>query len=339
MPPQGMPMQGMPPQGMPMQGMPPQGMPMQGMPPQGMPMHGMPPQGMPPQGMPMQGMPPQGMPMHGMPPQGMPPQGMPMQGMPPQGMPMQGMPPGMIPQHQMMHPGMQGMPQGMPPPGIGGGFPQGMPPQGNPMPQQQQQFGGAPQGPSMYGKLQQQQQLGMPPGGWGGNVGPMGAPPTPTAPPSNAEDKNRIDKLCSFVLKNGAGFEEMIKDKEKNNPRFAFIFQGGEHHNYYIWMLHATRCQMTSEQMTQAVEEHKRGSMPPGSHKFTTEQATEFQQLLEGLTGAKDSIRGGKVRNSAQGTAKGVSLCSYFESSFRTDAACMAACSLLFSSLHAGLDV
>jgi hypothetical protein len=54
-------------------------------------------------------------------------------------------------------------------------------------------------------------------------------PPPPTPPPSDAEDKNRIDKLCHFVAKNGAGFEEMMKGKEQNNPRFAFIFPGMRH--------------------------------------------------------------------------------------------------------------
>jgi hypothetical protein len=69
--------------------------------------------------------------------------------------------------------------------------------------------------------------------------------PIPTPPPQNSDDKNRVDKLCQFVAKNGPGFETMIREKEQNNPKFAFLF-GGENNAYYAWMLHCVRQQVIS---------------------------------------------------------------------------------------------
>jgi len=36
------------------------------------------------------------------------------------------------------------------------------------------------------------------------------------------------------VARNGSKFEEMTKEKQKGNPKFAFLF-GGEYFNYYRW--------------------------------------------------------------------------------------------------------
>jgi hypothetical protein len=38
--------------------------------------------------------------------------------------------------------------------------------------------------------------------------------------------------LAQFVARNGPEFEQMTKNKQKNNPKFGFLF-GGEHFNYY----------------------------------------------------------------------------------------------------------
>ena len=51
---------------------------------------------------------------------------------------------------------------------------------------------------------------------------------------TDQEQKNIIDKLANFVARNGSKFEEMTKEKQKGNPRFAFLFSG-EYYNYYRW--------------------------------------------------------------------------------------------------------
>lgn len=55
--------------------------------------------------------------------------------------------------------------------------------------------------------------------------------------------KNIIDKLANFVARNGPEFENMTKQKQKDNPRFSFLF-GGEHFNYYQY-------KMTTEQASE----------------------------------------------------------------------------------------
>lgn len=49
---------------------------------------------------------------------------------------------------------------------------------------------------------------------------------------SDHELKTIIDKLANFVARNGPEFEHMTKQKQKDNPKFSFLF-GGEHFNYY----------------------------------------------------------------------------------------------------------
>ena len=44
--------------------------------------------------------------------------------------------------------------------------------------------------------------------------------------------KKIIDKLAQFVARNGPEFENMTKQKQKDNPQFGFLF-GGLHYNYY----------------------------------------------------------------------------------------------------------
>ncbi|QQP56823.1 Calcium homeostasis endoplasmic reticulum proteinlike [Caligus rogercresseyi] len=53
-------------------------------------------------------------------------------------------------------------------------------------------------------------------------------------PPADGELLIIIDKLAVFVARNGPEFEEMTKSKQKNNPKFAFLF-GGEYYEYYTW--------------------------------------------------------------------------------------------------------
>lgn len=49
---------------------------------------------------------------------------------------------------------------------------------------------------------------------------------------SDPEMKKIIDKLAQFVARNGPEFENMTKQKQKDNPQFGFLF-GGLHYNYY----------------------------------------------------------------------------------------------------------
>ena len=57
-------------------------------------------------------------------------------------------------------------------------------------------------------------------------------------PPADQDLRNIIDKLAQFVARNGPEFENMTKNKQKNNPKFSFLF-GGEHYHYYNYKVNA----------------------------------------------------------------------------------------------------
>lgn len=50
------------------------------------------------------------------------------------------------------------------------------------------------------------------------------------------ELRNVIDKLAQFVSRNGPEFEKMTMEKQKDNPKFSFLF-GGEYFSYYKYKL------------------------------------------------------------------------------------------------------
>ncbi|RXN10314.1 calcium homeostasis endoplasmic reticulum isoform X1 [Labeo rohita] len=57
-----------------------------------------------------------------------------------------------------------------------------------------------------------------------------------STPPEDQELRNVIDKLAQFVARNGPEFEKMTMEKQKDNPKFSFLF-GGEYFGYYKYKL------------------------------------------------------------------------------------------------------
>ncbi|KAG7392933.1 hypothetical protein PHYPSEUDO_013421 [Phytophthora pseudosyringae] len=47
--------------------------------------------------------------------------------------------------------------------------------------------------------------------------------------------RNRIDRLVEFVARNGDAFEATAKQRERDNPDFAFLEPGGPYSDYYQW--------------------------------------------------------------------------------------------------------
>jgi len=77
-----------------------------------------------------------------------------------------------------------------------------------------------------------------------------GMPPPPGVYVPADAVRGVIDKLAGFVARRGDHFEQMTREKQQNNPRFAFLF-GGPDHAYYRWVLallprcYATPCAHT----------------------------------------------------------------------------------------------
>lgn len=72
-----------------------------------------------------------------------------------------------------------------------------------------------------------------------GFFNPWEPPPTPVQPPADNDLQKRIDKLVEYACKNGPQFEALMKDKQKENPLYAFLF-GAEGHDYYRYKLWQT---------------------------------------------------------------------------------------------------
>ncbi|CAH8833142.1 unnamed protein product [Trichobilharzia szidati] len=53
-------------------------------------------------------------------------------------------------------------------------------------------------------------------------------------PPADTEQQNIIDKLAEFVARNGPEFEALTSEKQRDNPKFAFL-RGGEYREYYLY--------------------------------------------------------------------------------------------------------
>lgn len=61
------------------------------------------------------------------------------------------------------------------------------------------------------------------------------APAGVVLPPK--EIKNILEKTAGYVARNGASFEERIREKEKHNPKFSFLSLNDAYYAYYAWRL------------------------------------------------------------------------------------------------------
>uniref|UniRef100_A0A8C3ABY2 Calcium homeostasis endoplasmic reticulum protein n=1 Tax=Cyclopterus lumpus TaxID=8103 RepID=A0A8C3ABY2_CYCLU len=81
--------------------------------------------------------------------------------------------------------------------------------------------------------------------------------------PEDQELRNVIDKLAQFVARNGPEFEKMTMEKQKDNPKFSFLF-GGEYFSYY-------KCKLTMEHQQQMYNPGTKDvvDIPPPSMSMT----------------------------------------------------------------------
>ncbi|VDN08808.1 unnamed protein product [Dibothriocephalus latus] len=70
-------------------------------------------------------------------------------------------------------------------------------------------------------------------------------------PPPDAETRNIIDKLAQFVARNGPEFESMTKEKQRDNPKFSFLY-GGEFCDYYYHKVEEERSLIQKQQQQQS---------------------------------------------------------------------------------------
>lgn len=90
--------------------------------------------------------------------------------------------------------------------------------------------------------------------------------------PEDLEIRNIIDKLAAFVAKNGNEFSNMTKLKQKDNPKFSFLF-GGEYNDYYNYKLATEHLILKKQQM-----EQNKQSTPPIQQLNPTQNWPQFNQ-------------------------------------------------------------
>jgi splicing factor 3A subunit 1 len=65
-------------------------------------------------------------------------------------------------------------------------------------------------------------------------------PPTGVVLPPR-EIRNVLEKTAGYVARNGAVFEDRIRDKESKNPKFSFLNPTDAYHDFYQWRLGEVR--------------------------------------------------------------------------------------------------
>merc|ERR1712107_54020 len=99
-------------------------------------------------------------------------------------------------------------------------------------------------------------------GGEEGQLAPV--PPLVFPPP---ELQTIIDKMASYVARNGRTFEEVVRNKDKD--RFSFLFAGDCYHTYYLHKLEAYTTGFYDPQLA------------PEPLAFKVKKAEEKETLLE----------------------------------------------------------
>lgn len=88
------------------------------------------------------------------------------------------------------------------------------------------------------------------------------------------EIRSILEKTAGYVARNGAVFEDRIRDKESQNPKFSFLNPSDAYHGYYEWRLSEIRAGRGTdiaagrpgEAVTPVVEKPKGPPKPPDFH-------------------------------------------------------------------------
>ncbi|KAJ3410937.1 splicing factor 3a, subunit 1 [Chytridiales sp. JEL 0842] len=96
------------------------------------------------------------------------------------------------------------------------------------------------------------------------------------------EIRKIVDKTAVFVARNGSQFEERIREKEQNDPKFCFLNPNDPYHVYYAFRLAEARAGKDVETKTEQKEkvEEAKPTKEDGKHIPKEPQAYEFSATL-----------------------------------------------------------
>jgi hypothetical protein len=128
------------------------------------------------------------------------------------------------------------------------------------------------------------------------------APVAEVPPPSDPEAKHLIDELAGFVQRLGLAFEEKVKDMQKGNPRFEFLFgsSGAEYFQWKKYDLNEKEHMATSHLAPWQKASAQRSTGParsvpdPNAVALSTLEQSELSTLIQTLQPTQDSIKAAK---------------------------------------------
>ena len=98
-----------------------------------------------------------------------------------------------------------------------------------------------------------------------------------------------VEKTAGYVARNGPIFEDRIRDKEKNNPKFSFLSPNDAYSPFYLWRLSEIRegrgtavsAGRVGENAVHAEPETPKGPAPPPEFRFSARMPNINAQDLE----------------------------------------------------------
>jgi hypothetical protein len=128
-------------------------------------------------------------------------------------------------------------------------------------------------------------------------------PPPPRGPaPSDASLKSIIDKTAAHVAKNGVAFEEALRQRKTQDPKFRFLNSTSEYNAYYKWAMWKERNPNASAELVAAAivaaARQQAAEQPPAQlalqEALKGEDKAKLESLLEALQATKESIKEAK---------------------------------------------
>ena len=122
---------------------------------------------------------------------------------------------------------------------------------------------------------------------------------TVPAPPADPEIKNIIDKLSNFVARNGYEFENVTKLKQKDNPKFRFLF-GEEYHDYYQYMVGLERENILKQHQQQQQQQQPDLNAIPLPNQLSSNEPPTVASLQTKINTLKGQISESETNLNAQ---------------------------------------
>ena len=137
-------------------------------------------------------------------------------------------------------------------------------------------------------------------GSYGNSNNVATAPAIPVSEPQNVsqELKDMVDKLVEAFEKSPT-LEEMTKQNQADNPKFAFLFPGREGHDYFLWKRYGSKAVASAAATNSASADISLGAgkfdatLPVDVEPLTANETEDLEGILRTLDSSKEKILAG----------------------------------------------